>query len=82
MSEAQKLLQPALQGNSKRYAAYSGQIYLTTFKTSQAPEVPTIYDELDASAKARLKPEAYAYCSGGAGMEMTMRANREAFDHV
>lgn len=35
---------------------------------------------LEEAAKAALSPQAYAYIAGGAGVESTMRANRNAFE--
>ncbi len=44
------------------------------------PVVPVGYDALEAAAKRRMRPAAYAYVAGSAGLETTERANREAFD--
>jgi isopentenyl diphosphate isomerase/L-lactate dehydrogenase-like FMN-dependent dehydrogenase len=44
------------------------------------PRVPVRFDELEARAKEKLSPEAWAYLAGGAGLERTMVANRAAFD--
>lgn len=44
------------------------------------PSIPVSYEELEAKAKAELKPEAYAYIAGGAGGEMTMYNNKMAFN--
>jgi lactate 2-monooxygenase len=41
--------------------------------------IPVPLDALEAKAKEMLEPRAYDYVAGGAGGEMTMRANREAF---
>jgi isopentenyl diphosphate isomerase/L-lactate dehydrogenase-like FMN-dependent dehydrogenase len=45
----------------------------------QKPQQPLAFEELEEQARARLKPEAYLYVSGGAGGEDTVRANRDAF---
>src|SRR4051794_16801072 len=45
----------------------------------KTPDQPVSVDDLAHKAKEVLKPEAYDYLAGGAGMEDTMRANREAF---
>ncbi len=45
------------------------------------PAVPTAWPELDQRAKKRLSRKAYAYIAGGAGMEHTVRADRDAFSH-
>ena len=44
------------------------------------PVVPVGYVALEAAAKRRMRPAAYAYVAGSAGLETTERANREAFD--
>ena len=41
--------------------------------------IPVPLDALEAKAKEMLEPRAYDYVAGGAGGELTMRANREAF---
>jgi L-lactate dehydrogenase (cytochrome)/lactate 2-monooxygenase len=42
--------------------------------------VPTSYDELEAAAERRMSAAAWSYVHGGAGMQATVRANREALD--
>ncbi|MCW2705385.1 MAG: Lactate 2-monooxygenase [Blastococcus sp.] len=44
------------------------------------PRVPTAVRALQERAKQALNPRAYAYVAGGAGDEVTQRANRAAFD--
>ena len=44
------------------------------------PAVPTVARRLQARAKQALNARAYAYVAGGAGDEVTQRANRAAFD--
>jgi isopentenyl diphosphate isomerase/L-lactate dehydrogenase-like FMN-dependent dehydrogenase len=44
------------------------------------PRVPTAVRALQARAKQALNPRAYSYVAGGAGDEVTQRANRAAFD--
>ncbi|WP_017933421.1 alpha-hydroxy-acid oxidizing protein [Nocardioides sp. Iso805N] len=46
------------------------------------PTVPTSYDELEAAAQRRMSAEAWSYVYGGAGLQSTVRANREALDRV
>jgi lactate 2-monooxygenase len=46
------------------------------------PEIPTSFRELEAKAKQKLSPEAWAYIAGAAGLETTMDANRVAFERV
>lgn len=47
----------------------------------QKISIPVPLDALEAKAKEMLEPRAYDYVAGGAGGELTMRANREAFYH-
>src|SRR5262245_47967719 len=44
------------------------------------PTVPVDADRLEERARDVLTEEAFAYLAGGAGLERTMAANREAFD--
>ncbi|MCW2532617.1 MAG: Lactate 2-monooxygenase [Blastococcus sp.] len=44
------------------------------------PKVPTAVRALQARAKQALNARAYSYVAGGAGDEVTQRANRAAFD--
>jgi L-lactate dehydrogenase (cytochrome) len=44
------------------------------------PRVPTTARGLQRLARRRLNPRAYSYVAGGAGDEVTQRANRAAFD--
>jgi L-lactate dehydrogenase (cytochrome)/lactate 2-monooxygenase len=46
------------------------------------PVVPTSYDELEAAAHRVMSPQAWAYVHGGAGLQTTVAANREALDRV
>src|SRR5436190_24307854 len=46
----------------------------------QKPTVPIAPAKLEEAAQAVLKPEAFGYIAGGAGVEATMRANRQGFD--
>ena len=43
-------------------------------------KVPVDMQALKSAARAVMSEEAYAYIAGGAGMESTMQANREAFE--
>jgi lactate 2-monooxygenase len=45
------------------------------------PEIPTSFPKLEAAARERMTPQAWAYVAGGAGLETTMDANRAAFAH-
>lgn len=42
--------------------------------------IPVDPRELELRARAQLPPEAFDYLAGGAGLECTMQANRDAFD--
>jgi len=46
------------------------------------PPVPTSNDRLEEAARRRMSPEAWSYVAGGAGLQATVRANREALDRV
>jgi isopentenyl diphosphate isomerase/L-lactate dehydrogenase-like FMN-dependent dehydrogenase len=46
----------------------------------EVPSQPVAYAELERLARERLTPEAYGYVAGGAGAELTMRANLRAFE--
>ena len=46
------------------------------------PVVPTSFDELESAAQRRMSPQAWSYVHGGAGLQATMRANREALDRI
>jgi lactate 2-monooxygenase len=43
------------------------------------PDVPTNFLTLEAKAKEKMSPEAWAYTAGAAGLESAMEANRAAF---
>jgi len=46
------------------------------------PAVPFDARRLEAAARRRLPARAFTYLAGGAGMERTMRSNREGFDRL
>ncbi|KAF1938253.1 FMN-dependent alpha-hydroxy acid dehydrogenase [Clathrospora elynae] len=73
------VLNPALV--SEHYSSYSSEIYFNHTLYNQTPVASTNYDKLEASAKLLLTPAGYNYAAGGAGLETTVAANREAFDH-
>ncbi|MBL9216014.1 MAG: alpha-hydroxy-acid oxidizing protein [Opitutaceae bacterium] len=54
---------------------------LAAAAASPAPDLLTL-DEAEAAARAKLDAAAYAYVSGGAGEERTLRWNRERFDDL
>jgi lactate 2-monooxygenase len=60
--------------------ARQGEIYIQGMLHQQRETIPTIQAELEAAARARMSPEAFAYVAGSAGREATAQANRAAFD--
>jgi len=60
-------------------AARQGEVYLRGM-TGERPDLPFSTADLEALAKAKLSPEAWAYIAGGAGRETTMDANRASLD--
>ena len=56
------------------------QIYLDGV-SGRRPHVPLDASRLETAAKKRMRPEAFAYVAAGAGNELTLAANRAAFDH-
>jgi hypothetical protein len=81
---AQELIDAVLNPppGSSRYASYGSEIYMNHTLYNTTPIAPTNYDRLEASAKLLLPPAAYDYAAGGAGLEKTVAANRNAFDKV
>lgn len=55
------------------------QIYLKGF-AGKRNKIPVDFDSLERRAKQMMSPEAFAYIAGGAGREITMRNNVQAFD--
>ncbi|MBX2969972.1 MAG: lactate 2-monooxygenase [Cyclobacteriaceae bacterium] len=55
------------------------KIYLSGF-SGKLPLVKIDPVHLEEAAKAAMSPQAYAYIAGGAGVESTMRSNRNAFE--
>ncbi|HST56439.1 MAG TPA: lactate 2-monooxygenase [Solirubrobacteraceae bacterium] len=45
----------------------------------ETPQLPVAVAELETRARAVLSPEAFGYVAGGAGAELTVRANVDAF---
>ena len=54
------------------------QIYVGGI-SGRRPRVPVEFAELERRAEAAMSEKAFAYVAAGAGLEETMRANREAF---
>jgi isopentenyl diphosphate isomerase/L-lactate dehydrogenase-like FMN-dependent dehydrogenase len=61
-------------GRSRQNEVYRAGVY------GRSPRVPVAARALQARAKRALNARAYAYVAGGAGDEVTQRANRAAFD--
>ena len=61
-------------GRRRQDEVYGAGVY------GHSPRVPTAVRALQARAKQALNPRAYSYVAGGAGDEVTQRANRAAFD--
>jgi lactate 2-monooxygenase len=61
------------------FGSYQYEIYLEGLG-GKVPEVPTSYAELEERSRGKLSAEAFGYVAGGAGEEITVRANRAAFD--
>jgi lactate 2-monooxygenase len=59
--------------------ARNAEIYLAGAFMHKKPQVPLRFDELEASAKAAMQPEAFDYVAGAAGEEATKRENGAAF---
>jgi lactate 2-monooxygenase len=56
------------------------EIYLQGAMSGAKPLVPIAYAELEARAREKLTPEAYAYIACGAGFEHTVEENNAAFE--
>jgi len=61
------------------FANFQFEIYLRGM-AGERPALPPLAGELEARARERLPAEAFGYVAGGAGAELTMRANLEAFE--
>ena len=68
MSDAPRQFGPETQGG----------IYLRGLSGAQ-PEIPTNFTGLEAAARKKMTPEAWAYTAGSAGLETGADANRAAF---
>lgn len=81
---AQELINSVLNPapGSEQYSSYGSEIYFIHALYNTTPIASTNYDRLQASAKLRLPAASYDYAAGGAGLEKTVDANREAFDKV
>jgi isopentenyl diphosphate isomerase/L-lactate dehydrogenase-like FMN-dependent dehydrogenase len=48
----------------------------------ERPPLPLRYEDLRRAARDALPPEPYGYVAGGAASELTMKANKDAFERV
>ena len=61
------------------FGNYQFEIYLAGL-SGKLPDLPTSYASLEEAAREKLTDESFGYVAGGAGEEITVRANRTAFD--
>ena len=61
------------------FGNYQFEIYLQGL-AGTLPALPTSYKELESTAQQALSAEAFGYVAGGAGEEITVKANRAAFE--
>jgi lactate 2-monooxygenase len=62
------------------FANFQYEIYGTGL-AGETPRLPVAVGALEAAARERLTPEAFGYVAGGAGSELTVAANLQAFEH-
>jgi len=67
---------PAQPPANFQYEIYAGGL------AAQTPALPVSAAELQERARELLSPQAYGYVAGGAGAELTMRANLQAFERL
>ena len=65
---------PRYRGEQRAAEVYAGGML------GKRMSVPAVGSLLEQKAKETLKPQAWDYVAGGAGLEHSIRANREAFD--
>ena len=70
--------EPALK-RQQPFANFQYEIYARGLG-GETPALPTSVAELEERARELLSAEAFGYVAGGAGAELTMRANLEAFE--
>jgi lactate 2-monooxygenase len=73
MADGEEALREQLFGN------FQNEIYARGLG-GESPKLPIKFSELEELAWERFTPEAFGYVAGGAGSELTMRANLEAFE--
>jgi len=73
---------PALAGPTALPAAERGQAAERSQATERGQAALLSLDDVEAAARAVLPAAARDYVAGGSGAELTVRANREAFDRI
>jgi len=73
MADADPLVQ------EQPFANFQYEIYARGL-AGETPAIPLLAGELQERARQVLSPEAYGYVAGGAGAELTVRANLQAFE--
>src|SRR6202050_3164050 len=71
--------QPTVQ--DQPFASFQYEIYARG-RSGETPPLPRGAAKLEEHARERLSAEAYGYVAGGAGAELTVRANLQAFERV
>jgi lactate 2-monooxygenase len=74
MTDAEQAVQEQQPYANFQYEIYAGGL------AGQTPPFPLVAAELEERAQEALSAEAFGYVAGGAGSELTMRANLEAFE--
>src|SRR3954453_5162230 len=72
-------MNPATVTKASEGMQYQLQIYIKGTQNIQ-PRLPVSFEELELKAQEIMKPEAFAYIAGGAGSEITMYNNKDAFN--
>jgi lactate 2-monooxygenase len=63
------------------YASFQYEIYARGL-AGEIPALPLLGADLQERARERMSAEAFGYVAGGAGAELTVRANLQAFERV
>jgi len=71
---------PAITGDHDEFGRSRQSAVFLPGVAGRRPRVPVSPAGLEAAARARLSPKAWAYLAGGAGRESTMAANVAAFE--
>jgi lactate 2-monooxygenase len=80
IDQEQQQAEPEQQEPERQpYANFQFEIYAHGLG-GVTPKLPLLASELEARAREELSAEAFGYVAGGAGSELTMRANLRAFE--